>query len=168
MLSQSETLQTFAEISAALAGFAALSGVIADRLDPKSHGEGFARLRLVVVIAILFLFLSLLPLVVFDYPIDETTGWRVCSLVAFVLNAVAVYSSTRASRRAGMSLFDSQFTWLIWPLEAVCQLSLLANLFLLFPESAGSLYLSYLLAGIAQASLSFLRLLDDAFGTSGT
>ena len=167
MLSQSETLQTFAEISATLAGFAALSGVVAERLDPRSHGEGFARLRLVVVIAILFLFLSMLPLVVFDYPVEETAGWRICSLVAFLMNAAAVYSSMQVGRRAGMPLLDRQFTWLIWPLEAVCQLALLANLFLIFPDLAGSLYLTYLLAGIAQAILSFLKLLDDAFGISG-
>ncbi len=166
MLTQASTLETFAEIFVALAGFAAIAGIVAERLDPEARGIGFARLRAVVLISIGFVFLSLLPLVVSDFGESERRVWRLCSLAAFSLNAAILWSSVRHGRTFGMSLTTGEFRFLIWPLESVLQLSLVANIFMVFPDRAGSLYLVFLIAALSQASIFFLILLDSTFSTS--
>jgi hypothetical protein len=168
MLTQASTLETFAEIFVALAGFAAIAGIVGDRLDPKTRGIGFSRLRAVVLISIGFVFLSLLPLVVSDFDASESRVWRLCSLAAFTLNAVMLWSSVRHGRAFGMSLTAGEFRFFIWPLESVLQLSLVANIFMVLPDSAGSLYLVFLIAALSQASIFFLILLDSTFATSGS
>ena len=168
MLTQASTLETFAEIFVALAGFAAIAGIVGDRLDPDSRGIGFSRLRAVVVISIGFVFLSLLPLVVSEFGESESRIWRLCSLVAFALNAVMLWSSVRHGRTFGMSFSAGEFRFLIWPLESVLQLSLVANIFMVLPDSAGSLYLVFLIAALSQASIFFLILLDSTFATSSS
>jgi hypothetical protein len=167
MLPQAETLETIAEISAALAGFAALAGVIGDRLDASHHARSFQRLRLVVIIAILFVVLSLLPIVVADFGGSVEAVWRGSSIVALFLNALTLYSTMRSAIEAGIRLDEGLIAWAIWPLEAISQLSLLANVFLIFPAIAGSLYLVYLLAGLCQAGVTFLLLLDETIGAPG-
>ena len=46
------------------------------------------------------------------------------------------------------------------------QLSLVANIFVILPERASSLYLVFLLCALGQVAMFFLVLLDSVFPTS--
>jgi hypothetical protein len=91
VLTESDTLQTIAEVSVALAGFAALAGAIGEREGPTGR-LSFQRLRFVVLVGVLLLMLSLLPLVIAGYGVSPASVWRASSGAAFVLNLIAGYS----------------------------------------------------------------------------
>ena len=162
MLTQADTLQTIAQISVALAGFAALAGAIGQRQDRESARLGFQRLRFVVLVGVLLLVLALLPLVIADYGLSLKSTWRAASAAAFVLNLIAGYATYRGFASAGLPITDWFAYIILYPLEVVAELSIILNIVSGLPEHAGALYLTYLLAALAQALAVFLRLLNSA------
>jgi hypothetical protein len=80
LLAQAAALKTFSEINVALAGFAALAGVIGERLDSGSHAQIFERLRQVVIIALLYLVYLFGGIIqgsmIFFRLLEETIGLR--------------------------------------------------------------------------------------------
>ena len=163
MLTQADTLQTIAEISVALAGFAALAGAIGDRQDRDGTRLSFQRLRFVVLVGVLLLVLALLPLVIADYGLSPTSVWRASSAAAFVLNLVAGYATYRGFASAGLPIGDWFAYVILYPAEFIAEISIILNIFSVFSEHAGALYLTYLFVSLAQALAIFLRLLDSAF-----
>ena len=164
MLAQQDALSLIAEIAAAIAGFAALAGVLADRGDRAL--QGFARLRVVVSSGLLLLLSAIAPIVVFDFGLSTEVTWRLCSLAAFAVNALALYQGISRSVRVDLPLGDWSTYLVFWPTEAVCQLALVANIFHLFPSQSDSLYLAFLYAALVQTAWIFLELLDSVLDTS--
>lgn len=164
MLAQQDILELLAEIAVAIAGFAALAGALVDRAAPASHG--ITRLRIVVSSGLLLLLSSVAPMIVSDFGFSAETTWRVCSLTAFCMNALIFYQGISRSVGTDLSIRDPSAFLVFWPTEAVCQLSLLANVFNLFPGMGGSLYLAFLFSALVQTSWIFLELLDSVLDSS--
>lgn len=161
MLAQQDALALIAEIAAAIAGFAALAGVFADRGQPAL--QGFTRLRVVVSSGLLLLLAAIAPIVVAGFGVAPAVTWRVCSVGAFVANAIVFYQGISRSVQVEVPLKDWSAYVVFWPTEAVCQLALLANIFALLPAFGPSLYLAFLYAALVQTAWIFLELLDSVF-----
>lgn len=159
MLEQENVLTLIAEIAAAIAGFAALSGALADRGAPAL--KGFIRLRVVVSSGLLLLLTSIAPMVVIDFGLSIEATWRVCSVAAFGVNTFVFYQGISRSLDVDLSLNDRGAYLVFWPTEVICQLALLANVLNLRPEWGGSLYLTFLYSALVQTAWIFLQLLDS-------
>ena len=164
VLAQQDALSLFAEIAAAIAGFAALAGVFADRGDPAA--QAFARLRVVVSSGLLLLLSSVAPIVVSEFGLPQTVTWRICSFAAFGINAFIFYQGISRSAEVDVPLWDWSALAVFWPTEAVCQLSLVCIILNLLPSLAAPLYLAFLFAALAQTAWIFLELLDAVFQPS--
>lgn len=161
MLAQQDALALIAEIAAAIAGFAALAGVFADRGD--SAAQAFARLRVVVSSGLLLLLSAVGPIVVSEFGLSAGTTWRICSLAAFGVNAFIFYQGISRSAEIGVPLRDSSAFAVFWPTEAICQISLLCIILNVLPSMAAPLYLAFLYAALVQTAWIFLELLDAVF-----
>lgn len=161
MLDQQDALALIAEIAAAIAGFAALAGAMADRGERAL--QGFARLRVVVTSALLLLLTSIAPIVVAGFGVSPTATWRICSLVAWVINAFILYQGIARSVEVELPLRDWSSYVIFWPTEVVCQFALLANVFAWLPSRSAALYLLFLYAALVQTAWIFLELLDAVF-----
>jgi len=162
MLPQAETLETIAEISAALAGFAALAGAVGNKQGQESPRASFERLRYVVLQALYLLMFAILPLVVADYRLPPTSVWQASSAAALLVNVAIAVPMFRNVSKVG--LHRGWLTYLIiYPLEAIANAALIANTFALLPDYAGPLYLTFLFAALAQTTVAFVWLLDAAF-----
>lgn len=164
VLPQQDALALIAEIAAAIAGFAALAGVFADRGDPTA--QAFARLRVVVSSGLLLLLSAVGPIVVSDFGFSADATWWVCSLGAFGVNAFILYQGISRSVEVEVPLRDWSAYAIFWPTEAICQITLVCNILALAPSLAGSLYLAFLYAALVQTAWIFLELLDAAFHPS--
>ena len=161
MLPQQDTLSLIAEIAAAIAGFAALAGVFTDRSDPAV--QAFARLRVVVSSGLLLLLSAVGPIIVAAFGLPDATTWRICSAAAFGVNAFILVQGLARSIEVDLPLRDWSTYVVFWPTEAICQLTLLANILGLFPSMAAPLYMAFLYSALVQTAWIFLELLDAAF-----
>ncbi len=161
MLAEQDALGLVAEIAAAIAGFAALAGVFTDRGDPTA--QAFARLRVVVSSGLLLLLSAVGPIIVSAFGLADETTWRVCSAVAFGVNAFILFQGLSRSLEVDLPLRDWDAYVVFWPTEAVCQLTLLANIFGIVPSLAAPLYLAFLYSALVQTAWIFLELLDVVF-----
>lgn len=160
MIEEANTLETVAEISVAIAGFAALAGVLGD--DPVSKGRGYARLRVVVSSGLLQVVVAMLPVVGQHLQISEASLWRICAVIALLLTGAVFFQGFRLNSSSGVPLTGA-VEYLGYGVAAACQISLLLVAFGVFPESAGFLYLLFLLLGLGQTAAFFLKLLDELF-----
>ena len=165
MLTQSALLQTFAEVAAALAGFAALASALGSRRG-ASPSE-FSSLLNSVVRSVVLIFACLLPLVVADYGLSEATVWRTASAVVLGLSWVTGFVLVRTWLRYGVQLTRDMarpsFRFVNAPLDVVVQLALLANVVGIYREYASAFYLTHILAGLGAAAAAFIWFLDAVF-----
>jgi hypothetical protein len=80
MIAESNALETIAEISATIAGLAALASVLGD--DHESTGQRFVHLRVVVLNGLLMTFCALIPVVCQHMGFSEEFMWRLSAGIA--------------------------------------------------------------------------------------
>jgi class 3 adenylate cyclase len=164
VLAQSDLLQTFAEVSAALAGFAALASALSR--GRETAPTDFANLRFVVVVALELIGICLLPLLVADAGVPERTVWRSSSAIALLVNWATAYFVLRYMARHRIPLRQPLTLFVLYPAEVIGELALLVNVLGLYAEYASTLYLVFLLIGFAQAAAAFVYFLDAVFAPS--
>lgn len=164
MLAQSDLLQAFAEVSAALAGFAALARALSR--GREAAPTDFANLRFVVVVALDLIVICLLPLLVADAGVPERIVWRSSSAIALLLNWAMAYVVMRSMASHGIPFRQPLPLFVLYPSEVIGEFALLVNVLGLYAEYASTLYLAFLLIGFAQAAAAFVYFLDAAFGSS--
>ena len=134
-------LLTLAEISIAFVGFSAIVFVF---LRFGSGGESRFRnlqVSIIIQIGLLALFLSLLPLLLGLFPLDEVRVWRSSSLLFALAGVLQMVSYTR--RRAGLHVPPevTQRNYLVRiAASALVIVSQLLNAFLLPPSWVAAVY----------------------------
>jgi hypothetical protein len=161
VLAQSDLLQTFAEVFAALAGFAALASALSR--GRETSPTDFGSLRFVVVVSLLLIVVCLLPLVIADAGVSEPAVWRVSSAIALLMNWATGYVLARYMARHRMPFRHPFALFVLYPTEVIAELALLGNVMGLSGGLASTLYLVYVLTGLAQAAASFVYFLDAVF-----
>jgi len=155
-----ETLLTIAEIAVALAGFASIVSVIAQRPDGRSRTADAARLRMMLEVALRNAGFAVLPLPFLQLAPSDPIVWRVASGVY-----VAVALAYAAIRLRSVRGFDSgRFTISLQALLAMTTIASFANVLGLAGANAFSLYLASLLIGLSVAGLAFLSVVTSALG----
>jgi hypothetical protein len=161
VLDQSETLFSFAEIGATLAGFAALAGVLGSR-GSKAASRNFANLWIVVLISLALTFFSLVPVVVAEFGISTFVVWRLSSAIFLLLMTLALGLGMRLIIRPA-----SVINWfgkaIVIPLVGLTDLLLLGNAIGISEQYAAAWFLSVLLFYLALAGVNFIFLLTAAF-----
>jgi len=158
------TLELFAELFVAFAGFTGLAGVIL-RSDAETS-ELRQELRLLLEYSLILLVFSILPLVCFHAGLSETMAWRF-ACAASAGQTLIYYSIRFASLRDWSSKAGTiRFFWFTLVIEWLVAALLLgaAAQPLLLP--AASLYLVHLLWGLIGAALSFGRLVKPIWQSS--
>jgi len=160
MIEESNALETIAEISATISGFAALASVLGE--DPESKGQRFVRLRGVVSNGLLMTFCALIPVAFQHVGIADENMWRLTGAIALPLTWLAVYRNTRRSVSSGIKL-NEEASYVGFAFLGVSQISLVAVTSGVFPDIAGFLYIVFLLVALATIAIDFLDLLDKLF-----
>ena len=104
MIEAEGSLQTFAEVSVALAGFASLLVVLRRGPASVSEGEG-ADLFVVVGGNLVVLLFSLLPLPLHHFGVSDVSVWKISSALlalALLLGYVAVLRRSAELERSGI------------------------------------------------------------------
>lgn len=149
-------LQTFAEIAAAFAGFAALVSIF--RANDRYGAERIHSIGSVVSIALTTIGAAMLPAILLTH-IEAAVAWRLCSIVFIVVWASGVVIGIVGYRRvSGGSLAAEQplFFAISTGTSAVGLLLLIWNVISPEPPEASLRYLLALLAQLAIAALAFM------------
>jgi len=150
------TLELFAELFVAFAGFTALAGVILrSDMDSLSLRQ---EVRLLLEYSLIYVVLSVLPLVFFHAGLSEPLAWRLaCAISATqtIIYYIVRFGSLRSwSDGGGLA----RSFWFAFTIDGLFTLLLLAAAAALGPVPPHSLYLLHLLWGLIGAALSFGRL----------
>jgi hypothetical protein len=159
-----DTLLTIAEIAVALAGFASIVSVIAQRPEGESRDADSHSIRLMLEVALRNAGFAVLPLPFLQvFPADPAV-WRAAS--GFYLVAALVHG---LSRLKSQRLFGPRwFTLCAQSFLAMTAAVSVANILGLGGANAFSLYLSSLLFGLTVSGLAFLAVTASALGFAKT
>ena len=122
-----EHLSIFAEVSAALVGFVALFLVLVRREERFSPEDGL-RIRVLILIGFIGVTMSLLPIVIAQNNFDETTTWRLSSII--FLSALVVQACYVAVRHFQLPI-SSRMNIPGWSLLVAWGFAMVAMLLLL-------------------------------------
>ena len=160
MIEEANALETFAEVSATIAGFAVLASVLGE--DPESRARRYARLRAIVSSNLLIVVVALLPVLFQHLAIAEESMWKLCAGLGLLLTWVSSYHSVRLAVSSGVQM-KQKVSYVGFAVMAISQICLLAVGFGIFPDAAGFLYLFFLLGAFAPTAAIFIALLDELF-----
>ena len=164
MLTEADTLLTFAEIGIAFAGFAALAGVIGRGRSLDGARADREKLRGVIYISLVVVITALIPVVVAKYPVLEGAVWRISSGITLLLNWVILVVVWRHARGGIDRAPDDRLAiWILYPLEVALELPLIANVLGLLSAYAPAFYFTFLILALCQTAFLFLRLVDSMF-----
>ena len=155
-----DTLLTIAEIAIALAGFASIVSVIAQRTEERDRVADAHRLRLMLEVALRNAGFAVLPLPFLPWAPSDPMAWRVASGVYLVVALLHGVIRLKAQRRIGPRWFTNAAQIFLTATSVAC----LANVFGLGGENAFSLYLMSLLLGLTVSGLAFLAVAASALG----
>ncbi len=159
-----DALLTIAELAVALAGFASIVSVVAQRTDDVARMADAYRLRLMLEVALRNAAFAVLPLPFLSaFPTDPML-WRSFSGLYLVVALVYGYIRLDDARRAGPRWMSLSMTTLL----AITAIVAIGNVLGVAGVHAFSLYAASLLAGLAAAGLSFLAVAKSALGISAT
>ena len=117
----------------------------------------------------LFVLISaLIPLVIFDFGLAASTTWRLSSGLVLANNLIGLVRSLVRDDNALAQTNDWNLRHIMWAIEVVCLAALVANVFGIFKEFASALYLTFLVARVAQVAVMFLGFLEIAFTREST
>lgn len=159
-----DTLLTIAEIAVALAGFASIVSVIAQRSDERARVADAYRLRLMLEVALRNAGFAVLPLPFLPMVASTAVVWRGASGVYLV--AALVHGLIRLRSQRGIG--PAWFTRCAQVFLTLTTLTSLANVLGLGGPHAFSLYLASLLFGLSVAGLAFLAVVASALGFAET
>jgi energy-converting hydrogenase Eha subunit A len=89
--------------------------------------------------------------------------WRLSSAIALLMNWATGYVLARYMARHRMPFRHPFALFVLYPTEVIAELALLGNVMGLSGGLASTLYLVYVLTGLAQAAASFVYFLDAVF-----
>ena len=165
MLENADTLLSMAEIAAAFAGFAALVSVIRRASDqPADAVHDLLRLRLVISSSVAGVAAALIPVGLAGYGLDTGVIWRLAALIFLIFDNGIIVSFIGSYRPVrGTFPPDRLAVALVFSLEAVEQVSLVAVVLGLTFGNAPALYVTALIANLCQAGFIFVRFVGSAF-----
>ena len=165
MLENTDTLLSMAEIAAAFAGFAALVSVIRRASDqPADAVHDLLRLRLVISSGVAGVAAALIPVGLAGYGLDTGVIWRLAALIFLIFDNGIIVSFIGSYRPVrGTFPPDRLAVALVFSLEAVEQVSLVAVVLGLTFGNAPALYVTALIANLCQAGFIFVRFVGSAF-----
>ena len=98
-LDPNDTLQTFAEVSVALAGFIGITAAFRRRDSSSWSTYDINSVRFVLEVSFAALFLSVLPAIIVNLGVAEAPAWQVAGgLMSLTLVALFIYQSHRRRR----------------------------------------------------------------------
>jgi len=152
----SGTLELFAELFVAFAGFTGLAGVLT---RSQAEVSGFSQdLRILVEYSLIYLVLAVVPLVLWHSGFSEHAAWRIACAVS-ASESIAYYALRFASLRAWSSTTGN--IGRLW-ITAIVEWSMVIALFLaalqIAPIPPSNLYIFHLLLGLVGTVISFGRL----------
>lgn len=159
-----DTLLTIAEIAVALAGFASIVSVVAQRADESSRIADSHRLRLMLEVALRNAGFAVLPLPLLPMASSDPTAWRFASGLYLAVALVHGLIRLKAQRAIGPRWFTNSAQLFL----AATAVASLANVLGLGGVNAFSLYLASLLCGLSVSGLAFLAVTASALGFAKT
>ncbi|MEZ5558069.1 MAG: hypothetical protein R3E86_05905 [Pseudomonadales bacterium] len=164
-LAQLDALLAIAEIAATFAGFAALVTLFGRRRVEGSGAHDLLRLRLVITTSVVVVVTALIPVALVGYGLSDGLTWRLAAGVYLALDYLGIVSLVRSFRPVrGLFPPDRLAVAVASALEVAVQGALLLILLGMFQERQSGLYISALVATLAQAAFVFLRLVESTFG----
>lgn len=155
-----DTLLTIAEIAVALAGFASIVSVIAQRTEDESRVADSYRLRLMLEVALRNAGFAVLPLPFLPVFASDPMVWRAASGLYLVAALVHGLIRLKTQRLVG----PSWFTLCAQVFLALTAITSVANVVGLGGAHAFSLYLASLFFGLTVSGLAFLAVAASALG----
>jgi hypothetical protein len=155
-----DTLLTIAEIAIALAGFASIVSVIAQRAEEHARVADSHRLRLMLEVALRNAGFAVLPLPFLPLAPSDPVAWRIASGLYLVVALGHGIIRLKIQRAIGPRWFTHSAQLFL----AVSSLACLANVLGLAGAHAFSLYLASLLCGLSVSGLAFLAVAASALG----
>lgn len=159
-MEQGETLLTIAEIAVALAGFASIVSVIAQRIEEGSRVADSHRLRLMLEVALRNAGFAVLPLPLLPVASSDPLVWRIASGLYLAVALVHGGIRLKTQRTIGPRWFTHSAQFFLAATSIAC----LANILGLGGAHAFSLYLVSLLFGLSVSGLAFLAVAASALG----
>jgi hypothetical protein len=153
---ESSTLELFAELFVAFAGFTGLAGVLT---RSQAEAAGFSQeLRILVEYSLIYLVLAVLPIVLWHSGFSEHAAWRIAcatsaieSISYYALRYTSLRTSTAAAGNPGVLWATAIVEWSII-------IALLIAALQLIPIPPSNLYIFHLLVALVATALSFGRL----------
>jgi hypothetical protein len=155
-----DTLLGIAEIAVALAGFASIVSVIAQRADEESRIADSYRLRLMLEVALRNAAFAVLPLPLLQIVPSDPVLWRIANGLYVVVALVHGVIRMRTQQGAGPPWF-TRSTYVLLTMTTVASV---ANVLGLGGANAFSLYLASLIFGLSASGLAFLAVAASALG----
>lgn len=163
-LPQVDAMLAIAEIAATFAGFAALVTLFARRRIEGAGAHDLLRLRLVITASVVVAITALIPVALTGYGLGDSLTMRLAAGIFLVLVYLSIVSFIRSYRPVrGSFPPDRLAVGVAAALELVVQVALILIVLDCLPGRQTSLYLSALVATLAQAAFVFLRLVESTF-----
>jgi hypothetical protein len=159
-LNDADFLFTVAEVSVALAGFAGLVSVVADRLGGRSGELGAHRLRTMLLYSLTATFFCLIPYICIRAGLAEIPSWRLCSAGLFIAWLLVFGRAFPRARRfsRGIPFLHLLLAYLGIALSVVGLAVLAANAAGAFGSHANVAYLVAIVLLLLAATRLFVRL----------
>ncbi len=155
-----DTLLTIAEIAIALAGFASIVSVIAQRAEASARVADAHRLRLMLEVALRNAGFALLPLPLLSTSGSDPLLWRAASGLYLVIALLHGVIRLKTQREVGPRWFTLTAQICLAATAVFC----VANVFGVAGERAFSLYLASLLVGLSVSGTAFIAVAASALG----
>jgi hypothetical protein len=157
-------LSTIAEVGVALAGFAALVGVVGRRAEGGASPEVGLRLLFGLETSLSLVAASLLPLVPLTFGLDDATAWRISASVWLVVDlALSWWILRRARSRGVAAVVAPALSRAIWSASTLGQILLVATILAVAPGRLDALYFGALYLNTLTSALAFLAVAWQTF-----
>lgn len=163
-MSDTDHLSTVAEVAIALAGFAALVGVLGRRSGQSKQSEVGLRLLFGLEASLLVVAAALLPIVPLSFGLSEGLVWRLSALLYLLADLGLAYMIFRRSGPLAIpAVAQPGMSRAIWTVSASGQLLLVVALLGFVPEYSPAVYLTVLYLNLVNSGLAFLVVAWDTF-----
>ena len=163
-MSTVDHLSTIAEVGVALAGFAALVGVVGRRADGDASREVGLRLLFGLETSLSLFAAALLPLVPLAFDLDDATVWRTSASIWLVEDLALSWWILRRARKLGVAAVVSpMLSRAIWSASTLGQILLVGTILAVAPGRLDALYFGALYLNTLTSALAFLAVAWQTF-----
>ena len=163
-LSAADNLSSIAEVAIALAGFAALVGVLGRRSGRAKEREIGLRLLFGLEASLLVVAAALLPTVPLSFGLSGEQVWRGSAFLYLLADLTLSYMIARRSRPLEIpAVAQPGMSRAIWTVSALGQLLLVIALLGFFASHTPAVYLTVLYLNLVNSGLAFLVVAWDTF-----